>query len=65
MNTSRDFRATKDAEASVARDADELTDDQLEFVLGGLARPWIEGMSAPVSHRATEASADAPPALVA
>lgn len=65
MNTARDFRAAKDGEPAVARDPDELTDDQLESVLGGLARPWIDGLSAPVTHRATEGPAVVPPALVA
>jgi hypothetical protein len=65
MNTPRDFRAPQDGEPGVARDPDELSDDQLELVMGGLARPWIEGMSAAVPRRATDGSSDAASALVA
>lgn len=65
MNVPRDLRAAPDGQSAGVRDPDELSDDQLEFVLGGLARPWTEGLAAPSTRRAAEGPSDAASALVA
>lgn len=57
MSKSRESGPTQSSDAGAARHVDELSDSELERVLGGLARPWdaeqtrrdMHGVSEPAS----------------